>query len=81
MITTTFIGFGVRYGLYKRLIVNCESDGVRWWYQRNGIIYWTLSEISTLPDDRTLLIIGAELVHLVTHVFGGEWAWRCGFSE
>ncbi|MCR8849396.1 DUF5694 domain-containing protein [Rossellomorea sp. SC111] len=41
-------------------------DWVRWWYQRNLIIYSNLAELSTLPDDRTLLIIGSGHVHLVT---------------
>ncbi|WGG46266.1 DUF5694 domain-containing protein [Rossellomorea sp. DA94] len=41
-------------------------DWVRWWYQRNLIIYSNLAEITSSPDDRTLLIIGAGHVHLVT---------------
>ena len=41
-------------------------DWVRWWYQRNLIIYSNLAGITSSPDDRTLLIIGAAHVHLVT---------------
>ncbi|TFJ93919.1 DUF5694 domain-containing protein [Lentibacillus salicampi] len=41
-------------------------DWVRWWYQRNLTIYANLTEITTCPSDRTLLIIGSAHVHLVT---------------
>jgi hypothetical protein len=41
-------------------------DWLRWWYQRNLIIYSNLARISNSPSDRTLLIIGAAHVHLVS---------------
>ncbi|MFI8684505.1 DUF5694 domain-containing protein [Rossellomorea sp. NPDC077527] len=41
-------------------------DWVRWWYQRNLSIYSNLAEITSSPNERTLLIIGAAHVHLVT---------------
>jgi len=40
-------------------------DWLRWWYQRNLIIYANLAEI-TCPTDRTLLIIGSAHIHLIT---------------
>ncbi|WP_332873672.1 DUF5694 domain-containing protein [Fictibacillus halophilus] len=40
-------------------------DWMRWWYQRNPILYYNLAKITSLSD-RTLLIIGAAPVHLVT---------------
>ncbi len=40
-------------------------DWIRWWYQRNLILYYNLTQI-TSTSDRTLLIIGAAHVHLVT---------------
>ncbi|WP_153238916.1 DUF5694 domain-containing protein [Fictibacillus phosphorivorans] len=39
-------------------------DWMRWWYQRNLILYYNLAKI-TSRSDRTLLIIGAAHVHLV----------------
>ncbi|MGG4168994.1 DUF5694 domain-containing protein [Rossellomorea vietnamensis] len=45
-------------------------DWVRWWYQRNLIIYSNLAEITSSPDDRTLLIIGSGHVQLVTQFLG-----------
>ena len=41
-------------------------DWLRWWYQRNLIIYSNLVELTSSPDDRTLLIIGAAHIHLVS---------------
>ncbi|MEI5907436.1 DUF5694 domain-containing protein [Bacillus spongiae] len=41
-------------------------DWLRWWYQRNLIIYSNLAKISNSPSDRTVLIIGAAHVHLVS---------------
>ncbi|ANC76359.1 hypothetical protein ABE65_005890 [Fictibacillus phosphorivorans] len=40
-------------------------DWMRWWYQRNLILYYNLAKITSISD-RTLLIIGAAHVHLVT---------------
>ncbi|QTN01401.1 hypothetical protein ERJ70_05625 [Sediminibacillus dalangtanensis] len=40
-------------------------DWLRWWYQRNLILYANLAEI-TAAGDRTLLIIGAGHIHLLT---------------
>ncbi|WP_270180934.1 DUF5694 domain-containing protein [Alkalihalobacillus sp. CinArs1] len=40
-------------------------DWVRWWYQRNLIIYHNLAELCE-PGARTLLIIGSAHVHLVS---------------
>ncbi|WP_225218747.1 DUF5694 domain-containing protein [Fictibacillus norfolkensis] len=40
-------------------------DWIRWWYQRNLILYYNLAQITSISD-RTLLIIGAAHVHLVT---------------
>lgn len=39
-------------------------DWMRWWYQRNLILFANLAEISS-SNDRVLLIIGAAHVHLV----------------
>lgn len=41
-------------------------DWVRWWYQRNLIIYSNLTQITNSSSDRTLLIIGAAHVYLVS---------------
>lgn len=41
-------------------------DWVRWWYQRNLIIYSNLAQITNSSSDRTLLIIGAAHVYLVS---------------
>ncbi|MEL3971157.1 DUF5694 domain-containing protein [Rossellomorea oryzaecorticis] len=41
-------------------------DWLRWWYQRNLIIYSNLANITSSPSDRTVLIIGAAHVHLVS---------------
>lgn len=41
-------------------------DWVRWWYQRNLIIYSNLAEITSLSSDRTLLIIGSAHVYLIS---------------
>ncbi|WP_263623015.1 DUF5694 domain-containing protein [Guptibacillus algicola] len=41
-------------------------DWVRWWYQRNLIIFSNLASITHEPSDRTLLIIGSAHVHLVS---------------
>lgn len=40
-------------------------DWLRWWYQRNLIIYSNLTKIMTSPTDRILLLIGASHVYLV----------------
>lgn len=40
-------------------------DWVRWWYQRNLIIYSNLAQITNSSSDRTLLIIGAAHIYLV----------------
>lgn len=40
-------------------------DWMRWWYQRNLILFSNLAEISS-SNDRVVLIIGAAHVHLVT---------------
>lgn len=39
-------------------------DWMRWWYQRNLILFANLADISS-SNDRVLLIIGAAHVHLV----------------
>ncbi len=41
-------------------------DWLRWWYQRNLIIYYHLARITNSTSDRTMLIIGAAHVHLVS---------------
>ncbi|QFK73296.1 hypothetical protein F7984_11165 [Pradoshia sp. D12] len=41
-------------------------DWLRWWYQRNLIIYANLVEMTVSPEDRTLLIIGSAHIHLLT---------------
>ncbi|WP_019412702.1 DUF5694 domain-containing protein [Paenisporosarcina sp. TG20] len=41
-------------------------DWVRWWYQRNLIIYSNLAQITNSSSDRTLLIIGAAHVYLIS---------------
>nr|WP_255437468.1 DUF5694 domain-containing protein [Thalassobacillus sp. CUG 92003] len=41
-------------------------DWVRWWYQRNLIIYSNLARITHSPHDRTLTVVGAGHVHLLT---------------
>ncbi|WP_409250646.1 DUF5694 domain-containing protein [Bacillus sp. SCS-153A] len=41
-------------------------DWLRWWYQRNLIIYSNLAKITSSPSDRTVLIIGAAHIHLVS---------------
>jgi hypothetical protein len=41
-------------------------DWVRWWYQRNLIIYSNLAQITNSLSDHTLLIIGAAHVYLVS---------------
>ncbi|EDL65735.1 DUF5694 domain-containing protein [Bacillus sp. SG-1] len=41
-------------------------DWLRWWYQRNLIIYSNLAKITSSPSERTLLIIGAAHIHLVS---------------
>ena len=41
-------------------------DWLRWWYQRNLIIYSNLAKITNSPDDRTLLIIGGAHIHPVS---------------
>lgn len=41
-------------------------DWLRWWYQRNLIIYSNLARITNSPSDRTVLIIGAAHIHLVS---------------
>lgn len=40
-------------------------DWMRWWYQRNLIMFANIAEISS-PNDRVLFIIGAAHVHLVS---------------
>ncbi|MRG86086.1 DUF5694 domain-containing protein [Salinibacillus xinjiangensis] len=51
------IGKGIEY---------IGMDWLRWWYQRNLTIYKNLAEITNASCDRTLLIIGAAHVHLVS---------------
>ncbi len=51
------IGKGVEY---------VGIDWIRWWYQRNLIIYSNLAQITSSSNDRTLLIIGSAHVYLVT---------------
>jgi hypothetical protein len=41
-------------------------DWLRWWYQRNLIIYSNLAKITNSPSDRIVLIIGAGHIHLVS---------------
>ncbi len=41
-------------------------DWVHWWYQRNLIIYNNIARLTNELGDRTLLIIGAAHVHLVS---------------
>ena len=41
-------------------------DWVRWWYQRNLIIYSNLAEITNSSSDKTVLIIGSAHVYLVS---------------
>lgn len=41
-------------------------DWIRWWYQRNLIIYYNLTKITKLPSDKTLLVIGSAHVHLIS---------------
>ncbi|MGD6805144.1 DUF5694 domain-containing protein [Rossellomorea aquimaris] len=41
-------------------------DWLRWWYQRNLIIYSNLAKITSSPSDRTVLIIGGAHIHLVS---------------
>jgi len=41
-------------------------DWLRWWYQRNLIIYVNLTRLVESPDDRILLLIGAGHVYLVS---------------
>lgn len=41
-------------------------DWLRWWYQRNLIIYSNLTKITSLPTDKTLLVIGSAHIHLVS---------------
>ncbi len=40
-------------------------DWMRWWYQRNLIIYSNLTSLATSVNDRILLLIGAAHIHLV----------------
>ncbi|HSO59178.1 MAG TPA: DUF5694 domain-containing protein [Paenisporosarcina sp.] len=51
------IGKGVEY---------VGIDWVRWWYQRNLIIYSNLAEITNSSSDKTLLIIGSAHVYLIS---------------
>lgn len=41
-------------------------DWVRWWYQRNLIIYKNILDLIESNDERIILIIGAGHIHLVT---------------
>ncbi len=41
-------------------------DWLRWWYQRNLIIYKNLAELITASDDRAVLLIGSSHIHLVS---------------
>jgi len=50
------IGKGVEY---------VGIDWMRWWYQRNLIIYSNLAQITNSSNDRTLLIIGSAHIHLI----------------
>ncbi|WP_430481687.1 DUF5694 domain-containing protein [Rossellomorea marisflavi] len=40
-------------------------DWVRWWYQRNLIIYSNLCRLAQSPTDRIMLIVGGAHVHLI----------------
>lgn len=41
-------------------------DWVRWWYQRNLIIYKNLADMIESSSDRILLIIGGAHIHLIS---------------
>ncbi|MBE3576099.1 MAG: hypothetical protein IMX00_00135 [Limnochordales bacterium] len=41
-------------------------DWLRWWYERNLIIYANIARLAESPADRILLIIGADHVYLVS---------------
>lgn len=41
-------------------------DWLRWWYQRNLIIYANLTKITSEPSDKTLLLIGSAHIHLIS---------------
>ncbi|WP_281975843.1 DUF5694 domain-containing protein [Halobacillus litoralis] len=43
-------------------------DWVRWWYQRNLIIYSNIAEITKQPTDRTLMIVGHAHVHILSQL-------------
>ncbi|MFY3791407.1 DUF5694 domain-containing protein [Ureibacillus sp. MALMAid1270] len=40
-------------------------DWVRWWYQRNLIIYHNIANLIEKEDDRIMLLIGAGHLHLI----------------
>ena len=40
-------------------------DWLRWWYQRNLIIYKNLAELIA-PDERVVLLIGSSHIHLIS---------------
>ena len=46
-------------------------DWVRWWYQRNLIIYTNILDLIATKDDRVLVIIGSGHLH-VTNQFLSE---------
>lgn len=43
-------------------------DWLRWWYQRNLIIYKNLAEL-VAPDERIILLIGGSHIHLISQFF------------
>ncbi|WP_455660847.1 DUF5694 domain-containing protein [Pradoshia sp.] len=43
-------------------------DWLRWWYQRNLIIYKNLAELIA-PDERIVLLIGGAHIHLISQFF------------
>ena len=43
-------------------------DWLRWWYQRNLIIYKNLAELIA-PDERIVLLIGGSHIHLISQFF------------
>ncbi len=51
-------------------------DWVRWWYQRNLIIYQNLTKLIKETSDRILLLIGAGHVHLISQFLS-----ECGLVE
>ncbi|MFD1675694.1 DUF5694 domain-containing protein [Alicyclobacillus fodiniaquatilis] len=44
-------------------------DWLRWWYQRNLIVYDKVTRLMQSPSDRVLVIYGAGHLHLLTQFF------------